>query len=761
MRTLSRIAVVGNALPRHCGIATFTTDLRAALAGTRAEPETAVVAMNDGGRRYAYPPTVRLTVREDVVADYVAAAGALNTARFDVVSLQHEFGIFGGDAGEHVMAMLSRLEMPVVTTFHTVLASPSPQQHRVTERIIAASSRVIVMAEKGRALLRATHDLPADKITVIPHGIPDTPFASPDAAKQRLGFAGRDVILTFGLLSANKGIEVMIDAMPAILAKAPRATYVVLGATHPNLVREEGERYRDALVARVNALGIGDNVVFLDRFVDHQTLLGYIAMCDVYVTPYLSEAQMTSGTLANSYGLGKAIVSTPYWHARELLADGSGILVPFGDAGAMAREVGALLLDHPRRDAMRERAYAASRAMTWPRIGERYLDEFSVARHDHWRLRSTQRVPVLAGRANASPPELHTAHLLALSDDTGLFQHAVHTVADRSHGYCVDDNARALLVACALHGGAEQALPPRAAASFAAFVQHAWNPDTKRFRNFLGFDRQWREEAGSEDSHGRTLWALGTSAQADPEILRRGWAARLFAAALPTAEGFSSPRAWAFTLLGLDAFCVAEPDNEPALRLRSVLSERLMALLSSVGTADWMWFEEGLSYDNARLSQALIVTGTACLAPSLVAAGLRSLRWLVVQQTSRSGCFRPVGTDGFFDVRQVPSAFDQQPVEVAATVSACLAAWRADKDPVWIEHATRAFAWFLGSNDLGVALVDVETGRCCDGLHRDRVNANCGGESAVSYLLALVEIRQVLRGRDDRTGPTMRIAISA
>jgi glycosyltransferase involved in cell wall biosynthesis len=755
-----RIALIGNALPRRCGIATFTMDLERALAGTTDQPETAVVAMNDRGQNYAYPHVVRHVVREEILADYAAAADLLNAARFDVVSLQHEYGIFGGEAGEHVMALLSRLDMPIVTTFHTVLAAPTPQQNRVTKRIIDASSRIVVMAEKGRALLRATHHVPPDRIVVIPHGIPDAPFVAPDDAKTRLGFAGRDVILTFGLLSPNKGIEVMIDAMPSILAQSPGAIYVVLGATHPNLVRDQGERYRETLVARVNSLGIADSVIFLDRFVDQETLLGYIAMCDVYVTPYLNEAQMTSGTLANSHGLGKAIVSTPYWHAQELLADGSGILVPFNDPAATAREVAALLRDHPRRQAMREAAYAASRAMTWPHVGERYLHVLDTAQRAHW-PRTPEHLP--AARRNAPAPELRTTHFLSLCDDTGLFQHAVHTVADRSHGYCVDDNARALLVGCALGTAGTtgaQGLPAHVTASFAAFVQHAWNPETKRFRNFLGFDRQWREESGSEDSHGRTLWALGTSVRNDPVLLRRDWAARLFLAALPGVEWFSSPRAWAFTLLGLDAFCAAVPDDETALRLRSVLAARLMALLGAVETAEWTWFEEGLSYDNARLPQALIVTGLATGYAPLVTAGLRSLHWLMDHQTSRTGCFRPIGTDGFGALLQVPLPFDQQPVEAAATVSACLAAWQADGDTGWIDHASRAFAWFLGSNDLGLPLVDVETGCCCDGLHRDRVNANCGGESAVSYLLALAEIRQFAHHPGGLAGTPTRIAVS-
>jgi hypothetical protein len=383
--------------------------------------------------------------------------------------------------------------------------------------------------------------------------------------------------------------------------------------------------------------------------------------------------------------------------------------------------------------------------MTWERTAERYLTAFDNARRGH-RLRviarSDQNVAAPHGKA---VPEMRTDHLLSMCDDTGLFQHAVHSVPDRAHGYCVDDNARALLLACALNSPGEERLPEVLTARLAAFVQHAWNPDTKRFRNFMSFDRRWLEDRGSEDSHGRTLWALGECARGDASASRQRWAAALFAEALPSAENFKSPRAWAFTLLGLDAYCAVTAKDAFAKRVRQLLAEKLMSILSVVETKDWVWFEEGLSYDNARLSQALIITGDATGTAAYVAAGLRSLHWLMTRQTTLAGLFRPVGTEGFGERHQDPRAFDQQPVEAAATISACLAAWRADGDLEWRAEAARAFAWFLGSNDLMLALVDLDTGSCRDGLHRDRPNENRGGESVVSYLLSLAEIRELAR----------------
>jgi glycosyltransferase involved in cell wall biosynthesis len=730
-----KVALIGNSLPRRCGIATFTTDLHHALLSTAPDLQTCIVAMTDRDRTYEYPSSVIREVRDDNLREYEVAAATLNAGRFDVVCLQHEFGIFGGDAGAHILELLTRLSMPVVTTLHTVLASPSTAQRTVMERIIEASAKVVVMADKARELLTTVYRVPPDKIEVIAHGIPDFPFVAPDTAKARLGFSGRSVILTFGLLSPSKGIEVMIDAMPWILKRRPDTVYVVLGATHPNLVRDQGEAYRDNLTARVRKLGIEDHVVFLDQFVDQATLLEFISMSDVYVTPYLNEAQMTSGTLAYSFGLGKPVVSTPYWHARELLADGRGVLVPFSDAAAIGHEIAELLTDGPRRQAMRERAYAASRSMTWQRTAERYRAVFELAVQQGHRSNPIER----------AAPDMRLGHFLSMCDDTGLFQHAVHSVPNRAHGYCVDDNARALLLACALNEPGERPISETLTARFAAFVQHAWNPDTGRFRNFMGFDRSWLEDSGSADSHGRTLWALGECARNDASPARRRWARVLFAEALPVAENLDSPRASAFTLLGLDAYCAVVPDDRRARDIRRVLAERLLSGLVAVETPDWQWFEEGLAYDNARLPQALIVTGMAMRTPAYVDAGLRSLRWLMRQQTASTGDFRPVGTAGFGELRQSPRIFDQQPLEATATIAACLAAWRADDDAEWKTIANRVFSWFLGSNDLSVELVDPETGSCRDGLHPDRANENCGGESVVSYLLALADIRQLAR----------------
>lgn len=751
MNQLARIAFVGNAPPRRCGIATFTADLHAAITGARPSLDASIVAMNDRGPTYAYPASVRVQIDAERPEDYLAAAEHLNSQHIDLVSLQHEFGIFGGEAGSAILPFLSRLRMPVVTTLHTVLTDPSDRQREVLDRIVSLSARLVVMTEKARDVLRDVYDVAPGKIEVIAHGVPDTAYEEPDVAKRRSNEPLRPTILTFGLLSPNKGIEVMIEAMPRILAETPDALYVVLGATHPNLVRDAGEAYRERLQARVAELGIERHVRFLNQFVDQAELLRHIAMCDVYVTPYLNQAQMTSGTLSYSFGLGRPVVSTPYWHAQELLADGRGILVPFGDSDAIGRAVSGLLSDATSRHALGERAYHTSRTMTWPRTADRYLGLFEQVVATHPRKPVAAWAPTIVSRRSTAQwlPKPQLGHLMAMCDDVGILQHAVYDVPDRAHGYCVDDNARGLLLDATLAGTDEPVLPAAMASRFAAFVQHAWNPDTRRFRNFMGFDRRWLEDIGSEDSHGRTLWALGACARRDGDPVRRRWAARLFAEALPTVDGFRSPRALAFTLLGLADYCAASPkDDDAALRQRTH-AETLLAAVAATETADWVWFEEGLAYDNARLPQALLATGLGLGRDDMIAAGLRTLQWLVGMQTSPADQFRPVGSAGFGALRTTPSAFDQQPLEATATISACLCAFKADANPVWKQHANRAFAWFLGDNDLSIPLVDLTSGACRDGLHPDRANENRGAESVLAYLQAIIELRVAAHASGD------------
>jgi len=744
MSETRRVAFLADYLPRKCGIATFTSDLLSAVATEYRDSQCFAVPVNDVKGGYDYPDVVRFEIEEQDLSCYQRAADFLNLSDVDIVSVQHEFGIFGGPAGSHLLALLRELKMPVVTTLHTVLREPNHDQRRVMHELIARSTRLVVMAERGRLILQEVYQAPAAKIDLIPHGIPDIPFVDPNYYKDQFGVEGRMVLLTFGLLSPNKGIEHVLNALPTILAEFPEVVYVVVGATHPNEVREQGEAYRLGLERLAKKNKIDGSVIFYNRFVDIDELKEFIGAADIYITPYLNEAQITSGTLAYAFGAGKAVVSTPYWHAAELLADGRGVLVPFGDARAMGQAVVDLLRDDSRRHAMRKTAYQLGREMVWSHTARLYWRSFELARRQSAALSRKSFATKTLDRRPRELPELKLEHLSRMTDSTGLFQHAILTVPNFSEGYCTDDNARAFILAVLLDQLDEE--PERArtlATTYAAFLNYAFDPATGRFHNHLSFDRRWLDRQGSEDCHGRALWALGLGAGRSSHRSFQVFSGQLFAQALPRSAEFTSPRAWAFALLGIHEYLRRMAGDRQVDQSREALTARLMDLFERSARADWPWFEEELTYDNAKLAHALVLSGHASGQNAVFERGLDALRWLVKLQTSENGHFRPIGSNGFYR-RDGPRAhFDQQPIEAQAMVSACLAAYQATADSWWYEEAHRAFDWFLGWNDLGLELYSARTGGCRDALHVDRVNGNQGAESTLAFLLSLAEMRMM------------------
>jgi glycosyltransferase involved in cell wall biosynthesis len=745
VKTASRartIAFLGDYLPRKCGIATFTSDLLGAVAERHPQSRCFAVPVNDIEGCYQYPEVVRFEIEEQDLESYRCAAHFLNTSDVDVVSVQHEFGIFGGPAGSHLLTLLRGLAAPVVATLHTVLRTPNADQHRVMRELIACSTRLVVMTERGRAILREVYQAPAAKIDLIPHGIPDVPFAAPDGYKEQFGVSGKKVLLTFGLLSPNKGIEHVLNALPDIVAEFPDVVYIVLGATHPNELRTRGDAYRLGLEAIVEKNQLQNHVVFHNCFVELKKLTEFIGAADLYITPYLGEAQITSGTLAYAFGAGKAVISTPYWHAAELLADQRGVLVPFADPAAIAHEVKGLLRDETRRHAMSDNAYQLGRTMVWSNTAGLYMRSFELARRQAAAAPRESVAVGVAGRRPFESPELNLDHLYRMTDSTGIFQHASLTAPNRSEGYCTDDNARALILAVLL-GQLEEA-PKRVralATTYAAFLDFAFDSKTARFHNFLGVDRLWLDQQGSEDCQGRAIWALGTAVGRSPHWSSQMMAERLFTRALPAVTGFTSPRAWAFSLIGIHEYLHRVKGDRVAQDVRQELTERLVAIFDRVAEPGWTWFEESLTYDNAKLAHALIVSGRATGQEHVSGRGIQALRWLVGVQTSRHGRLRPIGSNGFYRRHGRRADFDQQPIEAQTTVSACLEAYRATADPWWYEQAQRAFDWFLGWNDLGLELYASHTGGCRDGLHADRSNENQGAESSLAFLLSLAEMR--------------------
>ncbi len=738
--TLSRIAFIGNYLPRLCGIATFTTDLCEAIASQYRETSCIALPVNDVAGGYPYPPRVRFELTEKDIDSYRRAADFLNINNVDIVSLQHEYGIFGGQAGSHILSLLRELRMPVVTTLHTILRTPNPSQKRVLEEVAALSDRLVVMSNHGVELLHEIYGVRPEKIDQIPHGIPDVPFVDPSFYKDLFGVEGKTVLLSFGLLSASKGYEHVIAALPDILSRYPNVVYIILGATHPHVVQHEGEIYRQSLQWLAHEKGVEGQVIFYNRFVSLEELVQFISAADIYITPYLNEAQITSGTLAYTLGAGKAMISTPYWYAQELLAEGRGLLVPFRDPAVLAGQVISLLDNESQRHAMRKRAYLFGRKMIWPEVAHQYIASFERARVERRHFIPAGFAVKPLDKRPTELPIVKLDHLRQMTDDTGMLQHATFIVPNYREGYSIDDNARALIVSTYLEVlGNEAAL--ELSTRYLAYIWYAFNVDTGRFRNFMDYQRHWLEEAGSDDSQGRTLWALGSVLNRSyTPVLQRmaGW---VFEQALPSILSTTSPRAWAFAIIGIQEYLHRFSGDRRTGQVRDELAERLFSLYQHNRSDKWRWYEEALTYCNAALPHALLLCGQAIPNASMVEAGLESLSWLADLQHSNTGYFVPVGSNGFYPKNGEKARFDQQPVETQTMVSACLEAYRITIDARWRKEARLIFDWFLGRNDLNLPVYDPTTGGCRDGLHPDSVNENQGAEATLAFLQALLELR--------------------
>jgi glycosyltransferase involved in cell wall biosynthesis len=737
----TKVGIIGSYLPRRCGIATFSADLLTSLKLQAPDTEWWSVAMNDQPEGYDYPPEVQFEIGQKVVADYRSAVDFLNINEVDAVSLQHEFGIYGGKAGSNVVRLLQNLRMPVVTTLHTVLMEPDAEQTEVIRQIGGLSDRVVAMSERAKRILTKVYGVQPSRIAVIPHGVHDMPFLDTSYHKDQFGLIGRKVILTFGLISRGKGYEYVIEALPQIVAAHPAAIFVIIGETHPGVKRHEGEAYREELKARAKDLGVEEHIVFHDKFFDTQTLTDFLSTADIVITPYLNREQIVSGVLSYALGAGKAIVSTPFWYAEEMLANGGGRLVPFRNSEAIGREVIDLLSSDVERQAMRKRAYTFARNMVWSEVSKEYLRVFREVRHERTvRPRIYQARTLQATRQELPAPRLN--HLRVLTDDTGIFQHARFAIPDRDHGYCTDDNARALIVALMGQDVVTEAddLTPFAY-RYLSFLQHALNSDTGRFRNFMSYDRRWQEEVGSEDSHGRALWALGETVLHAPSRGMLGAAMTLFERALPAVHQLSSPRSWAFALIGLDAYLRRFAGASEAKRARLNLADRLYGRLRERARPSWPWLEEVVTYANGVIPQALLLSGVHLERSDMVEAGIKSLRWLIDVQTDPKGFFVPIGNDGWFPRGGSPARFDQQPTEAQHMVDAVLEAHAITGDEHWLDDARRCFDWFVGRNDIQQPIVDEQTGGCRDGLHSDGLNQNQGAESTLAWLHSLMRLR--------------------
>lgn len=746
-----KIAFIATYSPRQCGIATFTADLINSLNAFYSADNhnddcqnyLQVIALNNNSEEYNYGNEVSFKIRAPYQSDYRQAADFINLSSVDVVCLQHEFGIFGGEDGNNIIPLLNALKKPVVTTLHTVLEEPTDGQLKTLKRICERSTFIVVLAQKAITLLQKIYEVPKEKIVKIDHGTPDLSFLDPFYYKEQFQAEGENVLLTFGLLGPNKGIEYVIDALPEVVQEFPDTLYFVLGATHPEVKRQYGEQYRHSLEKMVRERDLQDNVVFYNQYVSIEHLLQFIMAADIYLTPYISKEQISSGTLAYALACGKAIVSTPYWYAEELLADQRGCLVPFCNSKAISEALIKLLKNETLRNRMRKSAYEYGRQMVWPKVAKTYAALFEQALFNYRSAKTRTIRKEKVDEDSIVIPDVNLNYLRILTDDTGLFQHAVFSTPDRFHGYCTDDNARALIVAVMnWHLFKNKNIIPLIHV-YLSFLNHAFNDQNQRIRNFMSYSRQWLEEAGSEDSHGRTIWALGYTLAYPPNDSVSGLANSLFKQAVGITASFTSPRAWAYTILGSLYYLKRFRGDTETLSIVETLSQKLLGLFRTTAREEWFWCEEIVTYDNARLPQALIAAGDYLADEKMLATGLKALNWLIAIQTDPIKKYLSiVGNNGWYRHGEEKARFDQQPLEVAALLDACYQAYIATKKIDWHKYMVWAFNWFFGNNELRQVVYNFTTGGCYDGLEPGGVNQNQGGESIVSFLLALHRMHQ-------------------
>ena len=741
---VKRIVFVGSYLPRKCGIATFTTDLCENVAALVPKCSCYSVAMNDKLEGYAYPSRVKFEIEFNRREQYDNAADFINLSQPTVVCVQHEFGIFGGKAGHYLLSLLRSIKAPIVTTLHTVLKDPNQDQLQVFSSLSKLSERLVVMSHRAKIFLKEIYGIPEQKIVMIHHGIPEMPFLDPNYYKDKFQVEGRQVILSFGLLSPGKGLEYAIESMASVIKRFPNTHYIILGATHPNILRDQGEEYRQFLLRKVRENNLSNYISFVNRFVSLEELCEYLSAADIYITPYLNEAQITSGTLAYAMGTGKAVVSTPYWYAEEMLADQRGRLVPFRNSQAIADTLLDLLENDNERHAMRKRAYQYCRSMVWPQVARKYLTLFSQVCRERSKKVKSVRPSGLCNAQFDNLPEINIHHLSAMTDSTGIFQHAHFSVPDPRFGYSTDDQARALIVVLkSAHLRPEMADWKALISRYLSFLVYAFDEESRRFGNFLSYQRTWTKPVATEDVHARAVWSL---AHVVLYSSNRGYcatAARLLDQAITPIISFTSPRARAFAILAIQTYLRKYPGATAYRKEREILAHRLFEQTTQNASDDWPWPENCLTYANARIPHAMIEAGQSIPNCNIAKCGLRALEWLDRLQTSDQGHFISIGSNGWYPRGGKQARFDQQPIEASAFLDACIAAYRLTGEDKWISAARRSFDWFLGRNDLGLSLYDYLSGACYDGLHLDRINKNQGAESTICWLLSLLSMYEI------------------
>jgi len=728
-----KCAIIGTYPPRECGIATFTKNLAESMKlcddRKKRANESFIVAMNDPEEKYEYPPEVKLTIRQEYQRDYIKAAEFINISGADICILEHEFGIFGGEDGIYILPLLHRLEVPFLVTLHTILKEPSYTQKAVLQQICKMANKIVVMSKRAVQFLVKIYEVPKTKIELIEHGVPDLQF-SQKLSKKQFNLEGKKVLVTFGLISRNKGIETAIDALPEVVKIHPDVLYLVIGKTHPSVLRYEGEEYRNFLMRKVKTLALEKNILFLNEFIEQNDLFRYLSAADIYITPYLNEAQITSGTLAYAVGVGTAVISTPYWHAQELLDEGRGRLFDFNDSEGLSKILLELLNQPETLKELRKKAYDYGRQITWPQTGEEYIELTE-------RVIEEKPEVVVKKEITIDPlilPPFSLVHINRLTDDTGIIQHAKFGIPNLKDGYCLDDNARAMLAVLMTYWQNKDPVSLDLLPVYLSYIHYMQNGDGK-FRNFLGFDRRFLDVVGSEDSFGRAVWALGYLLAYPPNDAYYQFCKLIFFNAAPNFEKLTTVRGIANTLIGLSYYLRTNSSDELMFSTMKKLANKLVRHYETERKKNWEWYEAILAYDNGIIPLSLFHACRLLNDKKYLNTAVTTMEFLT-RITMKEGYLSPIGNEKWFKNGGKRAMYAQQPVDALAMVLMFHQAYMVTKNKDYLNQLFTSFMWFLGENDLRMSLYDFETEGCCDGIEKQGINRNQGAESSLAYIIS-------------------------
>lgn len=729
--------------PRQCGIGTFTQNLfNSMIASDIDEPnheKSFIVALNDSEEELAYPEEVKFNIRQEFQEDYLAAAKYINISGADCCILQHEFGIFGGKDGVYILPLLHQLEIPLIVTFHTVIQTPSFAQKEILQRICKMANRIVVMSHKAIEMLVEIYQIPKEKIAYAEHGVPNYRYIQ-EEVKKEFKLEKKKVMLTFGFVGRNKGIETAIQALPQVVEKHPDVLYIILGKTHPNVIKHAGEEYRLYLTQLIKDLHLEKNVVLLNKYSSQKDLFKYLYASDIYITPYLNEAQVTSGTLAYAVGVGSAVVSTPYWHATELLSKGRGVLFDFGDTDGLSNVLIDLLDNPEKRLAIRKKAFEHGRKITWPKIGTIYNDIVDKVIEEDIKTEKKEIIPFDI----ALLPAFSIEHIKRLTDDTGIIQHAKFGIPNLKEGYCLDDNSRALLMALMTYKVKKDSFALKLCPIYLSYIHYMQNPDGS-FRNFLSFNRQFLDEVGSEDSFGRTIWAIGYMLNNSPNDSYYQIGRLIFDKATPFFDNLKSIRSIANTIIGISHYLRSNMSDEIMIERLRKLTQVLIDHYELNSHDNWNWFEELLAYDNAMLPLAMLHAAEILNEEAIKEVAFSSMQFLT-DHTMNEGHLSIIGNEKWYKKDGERSMFAQQPIDAMGMVLMYRQAYNVSNNKDYLSKLFKSFKWFLGENDLRMNLFNYETKGCFDGLESYGINQNQGAESTLAYLISYLN---VLKAHDD------------